>query len=276
MKRNVFPFLLLIIAQLLLAQSNARASTEEVDLLLPFEDDQIDPIKDRLMAGLQMLDTNDINIIGSDHWHRYQQGLRAGRKGIYLAPPHFAAWAIKHYNFEPIARLAQPLSYVIATRRDDSSLFEINDLDDKNVCSSKPLNIDYLLINQAFEDTFSSANIVIVGSVESAMREQDEKCTGFSISNHLFDQLSLEFPNRFIRLSQSQRYNNYVFIAHPEIPALILEKFNDYITSNNSKSLLATLYGELAENPDLVPAKKTDYPKNYWQQLEPYWKPDPK
>ena len=57
----------------------------------------------------------------------YQQAIKNGKFGVYFAPPHFAAWLIHQHAFQPVLTLSEPLSYVIATRRDDNRIFELSD-----------------------------------------------------------------------------------------------------------------------------------------------------
>ena len=108
----------------------------------------------------------------------------------------------------------------------------------KTVCSSKPLNLDYLFISSLFQDFLPAAQIEIVESVEQKMQNTKSNCRAFAISNHLFEQLEIENPGKFIRLQQSVSLNNYVFIGHPDIAQTELSKMKGFLLSTETQTLL--------------------------------------
>jgi uncharacterized protein YeeX (DUF496 family) len=81
--------------------------------------------------------------------------------------------------------LAEPLKYVIASRRNNSNIFEINDFNKKIVCAQRALNLDYLLVNAAFDNPMHSAKTKPVWSVVEDMQNSQKDCTAHSINDHL-------------------------------------------------------------------------------------------
>jgi len=77
------------------AQTNSSAQTNpqpsELQLYLPYHSSQFPELAQKLDAALQRAGLNNIRTQSSDYWHPYQQGIRQGRVGVYLAPPHFVA-----------------------------------------------------------------------------------------------------------------------------------------------------------------------------------------
>ena len=263
-------------AQVLEQVTRASQNTSVVKFYLPIHEKSYPQLISGLAGELANLSSSEINIpptkiITADNWHAYQQGLRHGRPGIYLAPPHFAAWAIEHHQFQALARISEPLSFVIVTTRDQPSLFEVNDLIGKTVCTSNPLNLDYLLINQAFLNTVRSANIKVIDSLEHEMRNPSSDCAAFSINKNSFDRLTKTSPEKWIRLQQSKRMNNYVFVAHPEIPAAQANALRRYFLSDNGQKIFKPVIELFADKARLVIAKPDDYPAPYSQVLENYW-----
>ncbi|NNC99686.1 MAG: PhnD/SsuA/transferrin family substrate-binding protein [Gammaproteobacteria bacterium] len=218
----------------------------------------------------------NIRIQTSDHWHSFQQGLRASRLGIYFAPPHFAAWAISKHGFKPLVRLSEPISYVIATKTAKPRIFEINDLAGRSVCSGKPLNLDYLLINRALGNRLPAATIKVVNSVEKQMRNPATLCEAFSISNHQFEKTADAVPGEFIKLYQSTNYNNYVFVAHPDVSEKQISKLQHYLLNLDSQALLSPMLLVFAAEAKLLRSSPDDYPSDYWRVLTPYWGGDAK
>ncbi|MFT7525343.1 MAG: hypothetical protein ACI9LY_000478 [Arenicella sp.] len=219
---------------------------------------------------------NNISIETVDHGHNYQQGLRAGRIGIYFAPPHFAAWAIDHHGFRALVHLSEPLSYVIAVEQNRTNLFEVGFLASKRICARKPLNLDYLLINKGLENSLAPAQIKIVPRVSDQMDAEDTLCDAFSISKSVFDQFTKTQPERFIKLSQTDNYPNYGLIGHPIIQPSDLKKIKTYFLLNRTQLMLAPLLKKFANSYKLVPSSAQHHPRRYWQDLAPYWQASPK
>ena len=251
--------------------SFAVETAGQLVLYLPIQAESIANLAESLQAQAASNGPAGFTIKTSDHWHAFQQGLRNGRFGAYFAPPHFAAWAIARHGFKPLLRLAEPLSYVIAAKRADSELFEISDLANRTICSNKPLNLDYLLINQAFSQSLVSAKLKFVASVEKQMLNPASRCDAFSLSNHLFEKHARLSPGKFIRLQQSVVYNNYVLLVHPQVPADLAGKLQDYFLARQTQELLSPMFIMLASKGQLVRSEADDYPAEYWRVLMPYW-----
>jgi hypothetical protein len=272
---TALPLLILLTSYSSAAQQQAARATkpskQQINLYLPIDRAEHTRLISTLDDALKTAGLSQIKVAGSDYWHAYQNGLRNGRSGIYFAPPHFAAWAISQHDFLPIARLSSPLSYVIATHQEDRALFEINDLSGEKVCSGRPLNLDYLLINSLFQDFLHAPQIEIVASVEQQMTSAVSLCRAFAVGNHLFERIELEHPNKFIRLQQSALHNNYVFIAHPQISQADFRKMRRFLLSVKTQDSLQPVLQLFATKAELVSTKKSDYPQKYWDSLAPYW-----
>ena len=240
-------------------------------LFLPIEAESFPQLIETLENKFSEYGFNNIKVATVDDWHDYQQGLRHGRVGLYLAPPHFAAWAIEKHNFQPLLRISKPLSYVITTTRQNPSLFEVNDLVGRTVCTGSPLNLDYLLLNQALEKSVRSAKIEIVGSVEQEMRLPETTCDAFSVSLHIFAKFAINQPDRWIRLQQSSPLNNYVLLAHPDISPNQLSNVKAYLSSDIGQQLLFPVLNLFADGARLIPARVEDYPAMYSKVLARYW-----
>lgn len=229
------------------------------------------PLADAIQADLDSRKLSRFHVRTAIYWHDYQQGLKLGRKGVYLAPPHFAAWAVHKHNFIPLVRLNEPLSYVIASDRTDRSLFEINDLANQFICSTKPLNLDYILINSTFEKSVMAAIPITVDSAIAEMNDSESQCKAFSVSDHALRDMAREGNSKFIRLTQSPSMKNYVLISHPAIAERQRLAIKNYFLQKSTKQLLMPIASQFSQNGSWVRAKKADYPKKYFAQLEKYW-----
>lgn len=261
---------------LLLAWTGLTSAQESapINFYLPVESQAYPKMINGFRRYLNQHDLHEIKIITAEHWHGYQQGIRAGRNGIYFAAPHFAAWASLKHNFKPWLRLSSPISYVIATRQNDGEVFEMNDLANLTVCARKPLNLDYLLINSAFDDSLLSANIKVVPSVVAEMRRASSDCRGFALNNQQYNLLETTFPERYIRVQQSRRFNNYALVVAPRIideKADMLSRLADVLGNEAGRRVLEPLLKQYSNQPAWVPASSEDYPREYVQKLLRFW-----
>lgn len=260
----------LILVCLLLTPSavfaDADKQSQEISLYLPLSD------KDSLLSSdletfLSQQKLAKIKVKTIDHWHQFQQNIRHGKNGIYFVPPHFAAWAIHNHNFKPLVRIAEPLSYVITTQKNNSEIFELSDLQDKTICVDQPLNLNYLLINNAFHKRSISPKLVFTKPFEQIQDGNNLNCDAYSVSNHALDLKQ----NNFIRLYQSPNYNNYVLVSYPKVSNQTLQKLQNLFVSKVTIDLLKPMLQKFAANPVLIKAQIRDYPVHYAFLLKPYW-----
>jgi len=212
-----------------------------------------------------------VKVQTADYWHPYQQGLRRGRVGFYLAAPHFASWAIHKHRFVPMLRLSEPLKYVIAARRDDARIFEVNDLANRVVCSQKAVNLDFILTTTALDNTLWSAQSKSVNSVPDAMKYDNQNCHAFAVSEHIFREYNLESPEKFIRLQQGDEYTNYAFLAHPDISETLQKQLMALLQTTEMTRLLSPIVNQYSSKPKLIPATLDDYPQHFIKPLTIYW-----
>jgi len=267
MIRSVKILLIATIACLSLAsvaQDNAKTS-----IFIPVSKTDFPSLKSDLDQAMAAAGLKEYEVQTTDFWHRYQQGLRHGRPGIYLAAPHYASWAIDRHQFTPILRLEDDISYVVAARRRDISIFEIDDLNDRVVCSQPGLNLDFLLITNAFTNPLHSAQTESVSDVVNQIVDHKSSCNAFVISNHLFLSYDRANPEQLIRVQQSQVYPPYAWLAHPDVHA---DELVNFLKSDSALAILAPVLQQFSEGSQLLRAKSSDYPRSLGAKtLAPYW-----
>jgi len=238
---------------------------------LPLHSEQQGELVEQLQLALNNTGLDRIKVRTANYWHGYQNGLRFGRKGLYFAAPHFAAWSINQHDFIPMLRIDDSLKFVIASKQADSQYFEINDLNQKKICAQRALNLDYLLVNTAFDNRLLSANIVSVWSVNNELHNDQTECVAFAINDHKFVELEQSHPGKFIRLQQGSQFNNYAFVAHPSFDVEQIDNIKQFLLRKDVQKILRPLYRLSATKTSLVTARKADYPREYLQPLAPYW-----
>lgn len=251
---------------------SARQIDEPLTLYLPVHTAEHPDLVEGLKQEYSAANLGELRIQTADYWNSYQWALRTGKPGLYFAAPHFFAWAIHKHNFAPLLRLSEPLKYVIASRTNSSEIFEVSDLNNRAVCSKRALNLDYLLLNTAFDNRLHSAEAVTVMSVAKAMTEPSHQCLGFSISDHHFVEQELREPGKFIRLQQGKTFSNFGFMLHPTGNAAYQKQLTEFLLSDTVQALLRPIFLQTSSKAILIEAKASDYPKHYLAKLKPYWR----
>lgn len=269
MTRASIKLISLFVLLFFLSVSKAQ-ETQKIPFYLPVHSSQLnDSI---IKFNDELLETGfSFEIRHSDLWQQYQQDVRTGNPGVYFAPPHFSAWLIQQHNFTPLLKVEDKLKYVIASKARDQHIFEINDLVDKKICTQNPLNLDYLLIKHAFKRNIQTADIHLVKSVIDETRNAETPCDAFSISNHIFEQQEFENYSKYIRLAQSDEWNNYAFSMHPSLTQEFLVPLLKLLNKRKTQKILAPMLKLTAQNATLTEATNNDYPVEYIEGLESYW-----
>lgn len=207
----------------------------------------------------------------TDYWLPYQQGIRQGRLGVYFVAPHFTSWLTHRHQFTPALKLAGKLQYVIAARQRDSHIFEIRDLANKRVCTRETLNLGFLLVREAMKQSLLPAKVEHVQSVILDMKNNNKTCDAFSLSEHLFVEISNTAPFEYIRLQQSDRYSNYAYVFHPAILPDTKIALENFLNSSSVQTILRPMYRLFAKEPIVLRGEVGDYPRSYLKLLQPYW-----
>ena len=260
----------LISVFLFFSSANQAQEVPKIPFYLPIHSSQLNDTVVKLND--ELLETGfNFEIKHSDLWQQYQQDIRSGKPGIYFAPPHFTAWLIQQKGFIPLLRVKDKLRYVIASKTNDQDIFEISDLVDRKICTQNPLNLDYLLIKYAFRRNIQTADTHLVNSVFDEINSTDTPCSAFSISNHIFEQQELKNSGKYIRLAQSNEWNNYAFTMHPSLTEEFLAPLLQLLNEQKTQEILAPLLTLTGQEALLIDATSNDYPIEYLEELEEYW-----
>lgn len=247
---------------------------EKIPLYLPISSKDYPNIKHHLDAALFEAGLGQFATQTTDYWHQYQQGIKHGRRGIYLAAPHFVAWAYHKHDFVPFIKLESNIQYVLASRSNDINLFEVDDLNKRPVCTQSNLNLDSILLNQSFSNPLYSAVNIVVSNVAKEIRLNTEMCDAFSLANHLFLEINQSYPISLIRLQQGPLWPPYAWIMHPQL-APKRKAMDQFLRSDKAIEILAPITQGFSEGERLIAVDEADYPIslaaplfNYWGKLE--------
>jgi len=261
---------LVVFSQSAIAQSG---SSDPTILYLPAASSTYGKLANELEAALKAESVNHITVRNGDFWHPYQQGLREGRKAIYFAQPHFAAWAMTKHNFTPIYKLHGRLKYVLAAKRVDDTIFEVQDLSGKVICREAGLNLGTVWLNDVLSNNQITARSKELPSVEHVMAKQTLDCDAFVINDYAYDRINQQQRSRFIRLAQSPIYSHNAFIAHPEISPEQVSLIDKALKSKGVKRVLKPYFTSLSKWQNLLPVKEDDYGARDIELLTTYWGP---
>jgi hypothetical protein len=255
-------------------QQAPRNAQQEIPFYLPISKAQFPELISQLEIALSDAGLSHLKLATTDYWHPYQNGIRQGRLGIYLAAPHFTSWLIHKYDFKPKLKLAGPLRYVIAARRADTNIFEVNDLANKTVCIDATMNLSFLLVKELMPNSVLSPKTIRVESVAEKMRLDDRRCDAFSLNEHLFLMLAADQPFKFISLKQSDEFSNYAYVVHPDVSQQTNAALTKLLTNNAVTKILRPMHQLLAAEPRIVRAKANHYPQLTMSPLQKYWGDD--
>jgi hypothetical protein len=244
---------------------------QEIPFYLPISNTQFPGLVSQLEIALTDAGLGHLKLTTTDYWHPYQNGIRQGRLGIYLAAPHFASWLIHKYEFKPNLKLDGPLRYVITARRADTNLFEINDLANQTVCTSASMDLSFLLVKEAMPQSLLSPKTIRVESVVEKMRSDDSRCNAFSLSEHLYLMLAADQPFKFISLKQSAEFSNYAYVLHPSVSQQTHSELTKLLSNKAVTKILRPMHQLFAAEPRIVRAKENHYPKSDMSPLQKYW-----
>jgi len=270
-KHSIAVLKIALILPILTSPSNA-SEVQNINFYLPSHSAQFPSLSPQLQQAFISEGLNNITVKHADYWQQYQQNIRRGQIGIYYAPPHFTAWVIEKHNFKALLKVKNNLKYVIASKQANEEIFEIRDLKNKDICTRTALNLDYLLVINAFEKNLQTANTNIAISPAEEMFNPNSQCSAFSISEHFFVQLQLNQPNHFIRLFQGTEYQNYAISIHPSLDKAYSAKLSRFLTSEHALKILSPLLKLSTSSPTLLKAKEDDYSSKYAEPLKRYWR----
>ena len=243
---------------------------EKIPFYLPISSVDYPNLKHRLDAALFEAGLGQFSTQTTDYWHSYQQGLKLGRLGIYLAAPHFVAWANHQHDFRPLLKLESNTQYVLASRSRDIDLFEVDDLNDRPVCTQASLNLDFILLNQAFSNPLYSAKNIIVSNVAKEISSNNRNCHAFTIANHLFLKHNLAHPESLIRLQQGQAWPPYAWVMHPQLESHT-KAMSKFLVSEKTLKILRPILRSFSEGEKILHTETRDYPPSIAAPLVTYW-----
>jgi len=128
-----------------------------------------------------------------------------------------------------------------------------------------------LLIKHAFRRNVQTSDTHLVKSVLDEINNPETTCSAFSISNHIYEQLELENPAKYIRLAQSDEWNNYAFSMHPSLTEEFLAPLLQLLNTKKTQAILAPLLTLTGPEALLIDATENDYPVDYLEELNGYW-----
>ena len=270
--RNILMFAAAVLSMILSYQVWS-SSDEPLTLYLPAINQHESGLEKKIESEFRNQGLESFQVKGTVFWHPFQSGIRTGKKGVYFAQPHMAAWAIAKHNFDPVFRLHGRLNFVLATTRANTKLFELDDLNGKVICHESGLNLGTLWLEDILGGYQIAANRREVTNIEATIQDaiEAQKCDAFVLENLAYERTNKTAGGKYIRLAQSAFFKHNVFIAHPELTSrekLVLRKA---LKSAKLKELLKPYLLNLSKWDNLVEVSEEDYSLQDSLILEPYW-----
>jgi hypothetical protein len=259
------------------AREHTNIQSNKIPFYLPILQNQFSDVVTAFESALvEQISENahlkKLELITTDYRHPYQNGIRQGRLGVYFAEPHFASWLVNVHGFETLLHLSGFQQYVIVVKTSDTDLFELNDLATKTICTGSSMDMSFLMVSNSMRHNLQPVKVRQVKEVAKEMKRINQKCDGFSLSEHVFSQITTQAPFEFIRLKQSSEFSNYAYLIHPDVPRETKKNLRELLLSQKMQEIFRPVYRHFTKDPILLKGKSENYPPAQMQPLQAYWR----
>ncbi len=268
-KRQWYALLILLI----LGNAPGSASDDDasVKLYVPFATQPPATLRTQVQRLLNESIHAPNKVIAVTEWSEYLRAVRTGSPGLYLAAPHFVSWLVHRHDATPLARFDEMLSYTVLSRAGDHGLFDLSDLSGRVVCTQPSMNLDFLMVSNIAADEADSITIAVTRSIAQRLRDRDQRCDAFTVSNHLASEVEESDAGEFVRLTQSKQWPQYALVV---IDPSSDKPKQPMVSTAVAVALLKLLQPQIAheaQEQSVVPAARSDYPLDLSNMLLPYW-----
>ena len=108
-----------------------------------------------------------------------------------------------------------------------------------------------------------------INNPEQDIHASISNCDAYVVNNHQADRLFAAYPQRFIKLARSERFENYQFVSHPNIDKNTLTAIQEWLMEH--QVLLSPIFKHSSTLGELSPAKDSDRAKHFLDKLNEYW-----
>lgn len=213
--------------------------------------------------------SNEFSVVNIAYRSKFERLINSGSIGVYYVPPHFANWLTHAHNFKSLLTLNEKLSYYVIVHQDNTNIFELSDLASQRVCVKAPLSMDFLYFRSQFQDAVSAPVMYSVTDPEQVILNDSSHCDAYVVNNHQAERVFTSKPEEFIKLARSESFDNYQFIAHPDVDKKTLVAIRQWLLQH--QTTLAPLFKQNSTLASLISTSDNDNTDHLLEELSKYW-----
>ncbi len=193
------------------------------------------------------------------NWLTYQTKMVKGKYDIMFDGPHFVGWRILKKDHIPLAKLPQPMVWVVITNAGNPAIKRMGDLAGRKVCVHAPPNLGTLTLLTLFDNPARQPYMIEIKGWKSAFDGVVNKtCSGSVLP---LTNLATFDPDgsKTQVLHRHQPYPNQAFSAGPTVPTEVKNKIVTALLSPPGQQATLKLREQFSAGKELVPAGKDEY-----------------
>ena len=246
----------LLLALGVLSRGDAAFAAEYTFAIEPdYPPDRIQETYKPLMAYLDKATGQHFTLVPARNYHFYFRDLQAGGKADFaFDEAHFTDYRIKHAQYEPLVRAAEPTSYSLVTNLDVGKA-GVNGLVGHSIATMSAPSLGYSLLVEFYQNPVSQPDI---RSSAASWKDAVEAifagdADGAIIPTSLKDQ----YPNVTV-VKTSRQFAGQCVSAAPSVPAEVKQKVREALLKLDTDADASRLLLELGISK-FVPATAKDY-----------------
>ncbi len=194
-----------------------------------------------------------------ENWPNYISTMQQAGYDFILDAPHFVSWRIEKIKHNPIAGIAQVMTYVIVHR--SSEPLTLVGLKGKTVCSSALPNLDALTLVDQYDSIWSQPSIKATQGYDNMLTKlQSQECDAAIVPRRVLERYKKKFPAiAYSVLFESSELPHLGFSSGPAISREMQKKIGLALISERSSGALSRLQNkyalEFSDKPILAQAE---------------------
>lgn len=168
------------------------------------------------------------------NWTNYTRDMHDDKFDIVFDGPHFAAWRIKHFNHQAVAKLPGNLAFVIFTHRDNNKINNMKDLIGKNICGLPSPNLATMSVFSMYNNPVIQPFVYFVKGGPPMVYKtfKEGKCIAAVIRDQfLLKKVSEDERKNLKIIAKSRPYPNQTFTVSTRLTPAQIRRVKTSLTS---------------------------------------------
>ena len=157
-----------------------------------------------------------ITLVTPKNYHFFGRDLRQNTPvDIVFEEPHFVDYQVKHFNFEPLAKTAEPTSYSLLASADQVKSATLDALLGRNIVTMPSPSLGYALLFEFYPNPVSQPNVL---STAVSWRDgMDAVFAGEVDAAIVPTWLKNQYPSNVVTIKTSRSFPGAAFVASDKL-----------------------------------------------------------